>query len=68
VPLLLDRAVVADMAVRAASVGVRDGTDRTVELVLDAVGRASSSGAATRPADAVPGATTRTNTDLSETS
>ena len=53
VPLLLDRAVVADMAVRAASVGVRDGTDRTVDLVLDAVGRASSSSK---------------NPDLSETS
>jgi len=37
VPLLLDRARVADMAVRAATVGVRDGTDRTVELVRDAL-------------------------------
>jgi len=43
VDLLLDRATIADMAVRAATVGVLDGTDRTVDLVLDAVGRASSS-------------------------
>ena len=73
VPLLLDRALVADMAVRAASVGVRDGTDRTVDLVLDAVGRASTSRSApARPAPPRPGTTrpapSRPNPDLSETS
>ncbi|WP_423923988.1 UDP-N-acetylglucosamine--N-acetylmuramyl-(pentapeptide) pyrophosphoryl-undecaprenol N-acetylglucosamine transferase [Frigoribacterium sp. 2-23] len=47
VTLLLDRATIADMAVRSASVGVRDGADRTVDLVLDAVGRASSSSPST---------------------
>ncbi|MGA1811924.1 UDP-N-acetylglucosamine--N-acetylmuramyl-(pentapeptide) pyrophosphoryl-undecaprenol N-acetylglucosamine transferase [Frondihabitans sp. 4ASC-45] len=36
VPLLLDRSRIADMAARAASVGVRDGADRTVDLVLEA--------------------------------
>jgi UDP-N-acetylglucosamine--N-acetylmuramyl-(pentapeptide) pyrophosphoryl-undecaprenol N-acetylglucosamine transferase len=36
VPLLLDRARIADMAARSASVGVRDGADRTVDLVLEA--------------------------------
>jgi len=34
--LLADRARVADMAARMASVGVRDGADRMVDLVLDA--------------------------------
>jgi UDP-N-acetylglucosamine--N-acetylmuramyl-(pentapeptide) pyrophosphoryl-undecaprenol N-acetylglucosamine transferase len=36
VPILLDRAHIADMAARAASVGVRDGADRMVDLVLEA--------------------------------
>jgi UDP-N-acetylglucosamine--N-acetylmuramyl-(pentapeptide) pyrophosphoryl-undecaprenol N-acetylglucosamine transferase len=36
VPLLLDRARVAEMAVRIASVGHRDGADRMVDLVLAA--------------------------------
>ncbi|GHF10125.1 undecaprenyldiphospho-muramoylpentapeptide beta-N-acetylglucosaminyltransferase [Pseudolysinimonas yzui] len=34
--LLADRARVADMAARMASVGVRDGADRMVDLVLEA--------------------------------
>lgn len=37
VPILLDRARTADMAARAASVGFRDGADRMVDLVLEAV-------------------------------
>lgn len=36
VPILLDRARIADMAARSASVGFRDGADRTVDLVLEA--------------------------------
>lgn len=36
VPLLLDRARVADLAARIASVGRRDGADRMVDLVLAA--------------------------------
>ncbi|KQR64321.1 glycosyltransferase [Frigoribacterium sp. Leaf172] len=36
VPLLLDRSRIADMAVQASTVGVLDGTDRTVDLVVDA--------------------------------
>jgi UDP-N-acetylglucosamine--N-acetylmuramyl-(pentapeptide) pyrophosphoryl-undecaprenol N-acetylglucosamine transferase len=36
VPLLLDRARIADMAARSASVGFRDGADRMVDLVLSA--------------------------------
>jgi UDP-N-acetylglucosamine--N-acetylmuramyl-(pentapeptide) pyrophosphoryl-undecaprenol N-acetylglucosamine transferase len=36
--LLQDRARVADMAARMAAVGVRDGADRMVELVLEARG------------------------------
>ena len=38
--LLRDRARVADMAARMASVGVRDGADRMVELVLSAANSA----------------------------
>ncbi|TWX40856.1 UDP-N-acetylglucosamine--N-acetylmuramyl-(pentapeptide) pyrophosphoryl-undecaprenol N-acetylglucosamine transferase [Frigoribacterium sp. ACAM 257] len=37
VSLLQDRAAIAEMAVRAGTVGVLDGTDRTVELVREAV-------------------------------
>jgi UDP-N-acetylglucosamine--N-acetylmuramyl-(pentapeptide) pyrophosphoryl-undecaprenol N-acetylglucosamine transferase len=37
VPLLEDRALVADMAARALSVGVLDGADRMVDLVTRAV-------------------------------
>ncbi len=40
--LLMDRARVADMAARMAAVGVRDGADRMVDLVLEA--RASGRG------------------------
>ncbi|MHB1171064.1 MAG: undecaprenyldiphospho-muramoylpentapeptide beta-N-acetylglucosaminyltransferase [Lacisediminihabitans sp.] len=36
VPLLEDHALLAEMAARAASIGVLDGADRTVELILDA--------------------------------
>lgn len=36
-PLLSDRARVAEMARRAASVGVRDGSDRMVALILSAL-------------------------------
>jgi UDP-N-acetylglucosamine--N-acetylmuramyl-(pentapeptide) pyrophosphoryl-undecaprenol N-acetylglucosamine transferase len=36
VPMLLDRARIADMAARSASVGFRDGADRMVDLVLSA--------------------------------
>jgi UDP-N-acetylglucosamine--N-acetylmuramyl-(pentapeptide) pyrophosphoryl-undecaprenol N-acetylglucosamine transferase len=36
VPLLEDRALVADMAARARSVGVLDGADRMVDLVVSA--------------------------------
>ncbi|CAN5135210.1 undecaprenyldiphospho-muramoylpentapeptide beta-N-acetylglucosaminyltransferase [soil metagenome] len=39
VPLLQDRALVADMAARSLSVGVADGSDRVVDLIDDAVGR-----------------------------
>lgn len=38
VPLLHDRARVADMAARIASVGHRDGADRMVDLVMEALG------------------------------
>lgn len=37
VPLLQDRAAVADMAARSASGGVRDGTDRLLGLVREAL-------------------------------
>lgn len=37
VPLLEDRARLADMSARAVSIGVLDGADRTVELVRDAM-------------------------------
>lgn len=36
--LLADRALVADMAARIVSVGVRDGADRMVDLILEARG------------------------------
>ncbi|ROQ40855.1 UDP-N-acetylglucosamine-N-acetylmuramylpentapeptide N-acetylglucosamine transferase [Frondihabitans sp. PhB188] len=42
VPILLDRARIADMTVRAASVGVRDGADKTVDLVLEATPASTS--------------------------
>jgi len=59
VPLLLDRARVADMAVRAATVGVLDGTDRTVDLVRGAVRRRGSGRPSwRRPDDAAPTGTT----------
>ncbi|MCU1558258.1 MAG: UDP-N-acetylglucosamine--N-acetylmuramyl-(pentapeptide) pyrophosphoryl-undecaprenol [Microbacteriaceae bacterium] len=37
VPLLQDRALIADMAARARAIGVLDGADRMVELVTDAI-------------------------------
>ncbi len=52
--LLQDRARVASMAVRAGSVGHRDGADRMTDLVLDAArsatraGRSETTGDATR--------------------
>jgi len=70
VRLLLDRAAIADMAVRAGTVGVLDGTDRTVDLVLDAVHRASSSSPSPRrPAAHVrsPRTTTPSPSRASET-
>ena len=54
VRLLQDRAGIADMAVRAETVGVLDGTDRTVELVHEALRAGPARGAAhvrTRTAD-----------------
>ena len=45
VPLLLDRATVAEMAARSASVGVLDGTDRMVALIDGAL----AAGAAGHP-------------------
>jgi UDP-N-acetylglucosamine--N-acetylmuramyl-(pentapeptide) pyrophosphoryl-undecaprenol N-acetylglucosamine transferase len=36
VPLLQDRAAIAEMAARAVTVGTRDGTDRMVELIMRA--------------------------------
>jgi UDP-N-acetylglucosamine--N-acetylmuramyl-(pentapeptide) pyrophosphoryl-undecaprenol N-acetylglucosamine transferase len=42
VPILLDRARIADMAARSASVGVRDGADRMVDLVLEATPRTTT--------------------------
>ena len=39
VPLLQDRAAIAEMAVRAATVGVNDGTDRMVALIGRALQR-----------------------------
>ncbi|NIJ03518.1 glycosyltransferase [Frigoribacterium faeni] len=54
VRLLQDRAGIADMAVRAGTVGVLDGTDRTVELVHEALRAGPARGAAhvrTRTAD-----------------
>ena len=41
VPLLQDRALIAEMAVGSASVGVSDGADRVVALVHRALGRQS---------------------------
>jgi len=41
VPLLSDRAAIADLAARSATVGVRDGADRMVDLVLRAASHAS---------------------------
>lgn len=37
VPILDDRAGLAEMSARAASIGVLDGADRTVDLVMDAL-------------------------------
>ena len=37
VPLLLDRATISRMSARAAHVGVRDGTDRMVALIAEAL-------------------------------
>ncbi len=45
VPLLLDPASVSSMAARSLSVGVRDGTARTVKLVEDAIPHAESDAA-----------------------
>jgi UDP-N-acetylglucosamine--N-acetylmuramyl-(pentapeptide) pyrophosphoryl-undecaprenol N-acetylglucosamine transferase len=39
VPMLRRRAVIADMAARASSIGSLDGTDRMLELVDRALGR-----------------------------
>jgi UDP-N-acetylglucosamine--N-acetylmuramyl-(pentapeptide) pyrophosphoryl-undecaprenol N-acetylglucosamine transferase len=36
IPLLQDRAAIAEMAARAGSVGVSDGTDRMVALITRA--------------------------------
>lgn len=44
VPLLRNRALIADMAVRIATVGVIDGTDRMVALIDAAVAAAPSPG------------------------
>ncbi|CAN5118536.1 undecaprenyldiphospho-muramoylpentapeptide beta-N-acetylglucosaminyltransferase [soil metagenome] len=44
VPLLRDRARIADMAVRAATVGALDGTDRMVALVREALAGAAQPG------------------------
>jgi len=50
-PLLLaDRARVAELAARMVSVGVRDGADRMVDLILEARGLAARESAA-RPDD-----------------
>ncbi len=43
VPLLLDRAAIARLSARAATVGVRDGTDRMTKLIADALVSASTS-------------------------
>lgn len=40
VPLLLDTAAISELAANAAAVGVRDGTARTVALVMEAVAEA----------------------------
>jgi UDP-N-acetylglucosamine--N-acetylmuramyl-(pentapeptide) pyrophosphoryl-undecaprenol N-acetylglucosamine transferase len=37
IPLLENRALLAEMSAHAASIGVLDGADRTVELVMDAL-------------------------------
>jgi UDP-N-acetylglucosamine--N-acetylmuramyl-(pentapeptide) pyrophosphoryl-undecaprenol N-acetylglucosamine transferase len=37
VPLLQDRAAIAEMAARSATVGARDGTDRMVALIARAL-------------------------------
>jgi UDP-N-acetylglucosamine--N-acetylmuramyl-(pentapeptide) pyrophosphoryl-undecaprenol N-acetylglucosamine transferase len=39
VPMLRMRAVIADMAARASTIGSLDGTDRMIELVDRALGR-----------------------------
>jgi UDP-N-acetylglucosamine--N-acetylmuramyl-(pentapeptide) pyrophosphoryl-undecaprenol N-acetylglucosamine transferase len=49
--LLQDRARVADMAVRAGSVGHRDGADRMTDLVLDAVRSAGTGSQRSNPED-----------------
>ena len=55
-PLLQDRAQLAGMAARATTVGVRDGADRVVALIREAVG---SAGPATSASDRPrPAATT----------
>ncbi|MBX3091342.1 MAG: UDP-N-acetylglucosamine--N-acetylmuramyl-(pentapeptide) pyrophosphoryl-undecaprenol N-acetylglucosamine transferase [Cryobacterium sp.] len=39
IPLMMDPGAIAEMAAKAAAAGVRDGTERTIALVLDAVQR-----------------------------
>ena len=39
VPLLLDRPQIAAMAARTSAIGTRDGADRTVDLIQDALRR-----------------------------
>jgi UDP-N-acetylglucosamine--N-acetylmuramyl-(pentapeptide) pyrophosphoryl-undecaprenol N-acetylglucosamine transferase len=48
IPLLRDRARIADMAVRAATVGALDGTQRMVTLVEAALDSATRAGTASR--------------------
>ncbi len=45
VPLLTDRAAIAELAARTVGVGTREGTARTVELIHEAVAASASGGA-----------------------
>jgi len=69
VPLLQDRALIAEMAARVTSVGVLDGADRMVDLVDRAVAEAPSEASVTdaSKADTTPDATPSTDQPPTDT-